>query len=402
MNVVKIGQQQKSRTLLLLTICQALYLSAMSIDLTITALVGSSLAWSPTLSTVPMATIAVGSSIVAPFVSRLAARIGMKKTLILGSCTAVLGGGCSYLAVTYDNFILLCVGTLAVGIYQAVANYYRYVAADLQPGHEARNITIILSAGVAAAILGPFIARLTQDLLTPIYACSYLAVSILGVLAFLTLTRLPNGVTAGSGTRQPSSLPATYSNDVSIHDIITRPKFQIGALISVAGCFTMAIVMSGAPIELAIHLHADATARMFAMQLHMVGMYGPMLLIPLLSKRLAVIRQAIFGILLGLVGLLLSLYTSIPTMVCVLFFVGACWAVMYAAGSIYLTTSYADHERSTARGVGEFFPVFGLALGSIVAGPMIALTDWNTLAILCVAILSIVALITLKLLRSVK
>lgn len=382
-----------SRVLPVLAVAQGFYLSAMSIDLTVTALAGASLAPNPVWSTLPMTAISIGSVIVAPLVSRIMGRLGIKTTLIAGACTAVLGGVFSYLAMSYGVFVLLCLGTFAVGIYQSVANYYRYIASDSRPGQESRSMAIVLSAGVIAAIIGPIIATLTGNLLVPLYSGSYVAVSALGIGAIITLCLLPNNT-------QVSALPTPANNKTHqlppgfIMELFARPQFRIGALMSITGCFSMSIVMSGAPLELEHVLHVQETSRMTAMQLHMVGMYAPMLILPLLSKKLSHLIQAGLGMALGIIGLIIGLLANTLTISITLFCIGVAWAITYATGSALLTTSYSESERSYARGIGEFFPVCGLALGSLLAGPLITEMGWTPLTWVCIAFLIMTVCLT--------
>lgn len=387
------GAVPSSRVLPVLAVAQGFYLSAMSIDLTVTALAGASLAPNPVWSTLPMTAISLGSVIVAPLVSRIMGRVGIKATLIAGASTAVAGGVFSWLAMVHGTFALLCLGTFAVGIYQSVANYYRYVAADSHPGQESRSMAIVLSAGVIAAIIGPIIATVTGDLLVPLYAGSYVAVSALGLGAIVALFLLPNSV-------KTMALPESVSNKTRhvprgfIVKLCARPRFRTGTLISIIGCFSMSIVMSGASLELEHVFHVQETSRMMAMQLHMVGMYAPMLILPLLAGKLSHLAQAGLGILLGLVGLIVGLLGDAPSISATLLCIGVAWAVTYATGSALLTTSYSESERHYARGIGEFFPVCGLALGSLLAGPLITQMGWMALVMVCIVFLVIAIVLT--------
>ncbi|CAM2883339.1 MFS transporter [Corynebacterium falsenii] len=372
--------------LVVLSASQGFYLSAMSIDLTVTALAGASLAPSPVWSTLPMAAIAIGSVLVAPMVSWLMAKLGTKPTLIAGAVTAVLGGVLSWLAMTKGIFVLLCLGTFAVGVYQSIANYYRYIAADSRPGQEAKSVAVVLSAGVVAAIIGPIIATVTGDLLVPLYSGAYLAVAVLGLGAIATLSLLPRHCASANLVAEQDARPGQAAS-VSVLDLFRRPLFSTGALLSFAGCFSMAIVMAGAPLEMEHSLHTSETMRMFGMQLHMVGMYAPMLILPLIAGRLSHCAQAIIGIVLGLIGLLVGLVGSGPAITVTLFLVGVAWAISYAIGSALLTTSYTAAERRIARGIGELFPVSGLAVGSLLAGPLTTQVGWGFLTSACIAVL---------------
>ena len=114
---------QKNKVVInLLMLSQACYLSAMSVDMTITALVGSELSRNKVYATIPMALIAILSVIVAPNIPKIATRIGLKNIFISGGFIAALGGLISWYAITKHSFILLCIGTSCVGAYQAITD----------------------------------------------------------------------------------------------------------------------------------------------------------------------------------------------------------------------------------------------------------------------------------------
>lgn len=174
------------RSTVVLFIAQGLSLAAMSVDLTVTALVGSELAPFAWMATMPIALIALGTVFANTFVNRLIAGIGHKHVFEAGAAVAICGGISSFCAVWFRNFPLLCLGTFAVGIYQAASNYYRYAAADLNPNKKDRAVSVVLSAGIIAAIVGPLLATWAEGLFSVHYAGSYLIVSALGALALAT------------------------------------------------------------------------------------------------------------------------------------------------------------------------------------------------------------------------
>ncbi|WP_395319626.1 hypothetical protein [Fructilactobacillus frigidiflavus] len=80
------------RVTLNLMVSQALYLAAMSIDLTITALVGALLSGNKIFATLPMALISILSVLVAPQIPKMASMIGLKHLLQSGGLIAAIGG----------------------------------------------------------------------------------------------------------------------------------------------------------------------------------------------------------------------------------------------------------------------------------------------------------------------
>ncbi|UQS87311.1 MFS transporter [Nicoliella spurrieriana] len=361
----------------LLMSSQALYLSAMSVDMTITALVGTELAPSKILATLPMALISILSVVVAPQIPKLAGRIGLKTLFMVGGIIAAFGGLSSWASINVHSFLLLCLGTSCVGIYQAIANYYRYVAADVSKGNEVRSISLILSAGTVAAIVGPVLATWTSQALLPIYSGAYLLVGALGLCAMTVNSFLPRQ-TVNQTISQPNADQGAPQQTVRLATLVKRPTFRNGALLCLCSCFSMALIMSGAPIFMQTMLHSTPEQRMVGMQLHMLGMYLPVILLLFTAKYIRMKGQILFALAIGIIATLVSiLHVNAISVMLTLLLIGVFWSFSYASGSSLLTKSYSAAERQSARGKGELAPVLGLAIGSLLAGPFNAWLGWQ-------------------------
>ncbi|WP_234923939.1 MFS transporter [Bifidobacterium longum] len=358
----------------------------MSVDLTVTALVGSELAPFAWMATIPIALIALGTVFANTFVNRLIARIGHKHVFEAGAVIAICGGISSFCAVWFHNFPLLCVGTFAVGIYQAASNYYRYAAADLNPGKKDRAVSVVLSAGVIAAIVGPLLATWAEGLFPVHYAGSYLIVSVLGILALATVAMFPADQQIGS-TRQPVG----SAQKVGLLELLRRPRFLLGIALGFTVCCAMTMIMAGAPLVMEHVLHESDGTRMQAMQLHMLGMYLPMALIPLLnSKKRSHTVFVSLALGLGLASCVLGLGQNAPLVAMALLGIAVAWALGYNEGTVLLVSSYSADEVASARGKGEFFLVCGQVIGSLLAGSVIEFLGWRTM----LAILTLLFVLT--------
>ncbi|MET0135378.1 MAG: hypothetical protein ABW215_17505, partial [Kibdelosporangium sp.] len=174
------------RSTWILAACQAFYFMGVSIDLTLTAIVGLRLAPTPELATVPLAAITIVGTLCSVGAGLLAGRIGYVAVMIIGALTAAAGAALSVLAVTSGSFVLLCCGTGLVGAYRSTGGYIRYMAADRAPeGQRERALSFILYGGLVAAFAGPFVATTSSEFLGAQYAGAYLMV---GVFA---LTNIP-------------------------------------------------------------------------------------------------------------------------------------------------------------------------------------------------------------------
>ncbi|MDU6841394.1 MAG: MFS transporter [Bifidobacterium breve] len=349
----------------ILLIAEGLCLSGMSVDLTITSLAGSSLAPAPWMATFPIACIFIGTVIGTPAMGRLVGRFGYRQVFVFGALLAVLGGISSATALRFHQFPLLCIGTFCVGIYQSGTNYYRYAAADSMPGKESKAINGILSAGAIASIIGPVLATF-----------------------FGTATSIEYLPKIQSPTPSHMRDKAIASTTPNYPALLTRPRFVLGATISFVASFVMVLVMSGAPIVLESTFSQNAQTRMVAMQLHMVGMYLPTLFaIFIFHKKNSEMAQALTGLIVGMLGTVVALAASASYAVTLdLLLIGISWSLCYAAGSALLTKSYAESERSWARGVGELAPVLGQVLGSVLAGVLLA-AGWKTVFVTVLAMI---------------
>jgi MFS family permease len=89
-----------------LALCQALYTSALSVDLTLTGLVGYTLAPNKALATLPFALITVASALTAIAAAFLIERLGRRPAFCLGALACMAGGLVSVLAIWRHDFVL--------------------------------------------------------------------------------------------------------------------------------------------------------------------------------------------------------------------------------------------------------------------------------------------------------
>ena len=89
---------------------------------------------------------------------------------------------------------MLCAGTFVVGLYNAFAQYLRFAAADVAdvyaPSLRERAISWVLAGGLAGGIVGPEMSKLTREALPTTFAGTYLALSVVALIACLIASRL--------------------------------------------------------------------------------------------------------------------------------------------------------------------------------------------------------------------
>jgi MFS family permease len=356
-----------------LAVCQALYTSSVSIDLTLTGLVGYMLAADKSLATLPFSLIIVASALSTVFASFLMARVGRRLGFIFGAAIGAAGGAVSVYAIFHQSFWAFCAGTATVGVFQAFAQYYRLAAADAVPvDAKSRAISTVLTGGVIAAVLGPLLASWSKDWLAPVsFAGSYALVTALGLLSMALLAFLYRDVA-------PHVDATTGAEPARPWRAIVRQPIFIAALANNAlGYAVMMFVMTATPIAAVACGHTIGDGAEI-IQWHLVGMFAPSFFSAWLIRRIGVLRVVGTGIALSaLCGIVALRSTDLPHFYVALASLGVGWNLMFVGGTTLLTQSYRPSERAKTQATSEFTTFAFSALGSLGAGQMLAHFGWS-------------------------
>ena len=364
---------QQSRNAWLLSLCQGLFTAALSIDLTLTALTGFQLAPDKSLATLPFALITVAGAGTTLFASLLMARIGRRRGFVLGALIGALGGLISVWAILHANFWIFCIGTAAVGVFQAFAQYYRLAAADCVEGEaKAKAISVVLAGGVLAAVLGPLLASWSKNLLHVLFAGSYLMVFCLGLLSALLLACAYRDIEAA-----PADVASDAGLPVRTTLTVLRQPISLAAIANnVVGGAVMMLVMTAAPLAAVSCGHQiDDGANII--QWHLVGMYAPSLFAGQLIRRFGLAPILYAGMALCAACSLIAMESmSLAAFYAALFFLGVGWNFMFVGGTTLLADSYRPGERARVQGVAEMIRYGASALASLLAGPALIGIGW--------------------------
>src|SRR5580658_1611691 len=145
-----------ARNAVVLAAAQALAGGNTTVIVATGGIVGSMLAPSPALVTLPISVMAVGMWIGTLPVGMLSKALGRRFALQVGSAFGVASGAISCAAVLWGSFVLLLAGALCAGLYAAAHQSYRFAAADTASVHfRPRAIAWVLAGGVFAGVIGP-------------------------------------------------------------------------------------------------------------------------------------------------------------------------------------------------------------------------------------------------------
>lgn len=378
-----------------LALCQALYTSSVSIDLTLTGLVGYTLADDKALATLPFSLITVAAALTTIFASFLMARIGRRTGFALGAAVGAAGGAISVHAIFVHSFWMFCCGTATVGVFQAFAQYYRLAAADAVDAHfKSRAISTVLTGGVVAAVLGPALAAWSRDWLAPVtFAGSYALVTALGLLSMaLVLIGYRNTVPAAHAS---ASTQADETRPRPLVQIVTQPIFLAALANNAIGYMVMMFVMTATPIAAVACGHTIGDGARI-IQWHLVGMFAPSLFAGRLIARVGVLRVIGAGIVLSAAcGAIALMATDLPHFYVALACLGVGWNFMFVGGTTLLSQSYRSNERAKTQATSEFTTFACTALASLTAGQLLARLGWTAVNAAIFPALALAACVTL-------
>ena len=357
----------------ILALCQALYLSASSIQVALSGLVGAMLAPDKLLATLPFSLITVMTASTTIPASFVMARLGRRAGFVLGALIGGTGGAISSIAIFRQSFIAFCIGNALMGCFQAVAQYYRFAAADAaEPAFKSRAVSWVMAGGVAAALLGPGIAGFSKDLFAPItFAGSYLAIVVLAALSILLLSRLSIPV--------PAAAAAAGQGGRKLAVIARQPAFIAAVANGVLGYATMVFVMSATPLAAVACGHSSDDA-IGIIRMHLLGMFAPSFVTGSLIARFGVTRVLLAGAGMLLASALAALSgIALYNFWAALALLGVGWNFLYVGGTTLLTAAYRPEERAKTQAANEFLTFGVVAMASFASGGVMARIGWNAI-----------------------
>lgn len=363
--------------LAILFLGQLLFTAAFSIDLTLTGVVGYQLTPDKTFATLPYSLITLVACLTTFFASILMGRLGRRAGFIVGALAGMVGGLTSFQALATHSFPLFCCGTAAVGVFQAFAQYYRLAAADDTKSDtaRARSIATVLSGGVIASLLGPFLAYLGDDLIPGIpHAGAYLIVAALALLSAALMLGLKDNA------RQT---PLQGNRRIDLHFLrrIT-PKERRSYLLAIAtnalSYSVMMVLMSITPIHILQQGH-DVAFVSEMMMAHLFAMFSSSPLSGWLHNRVGSSATIMTGLILMLsVALLNVTFNNAYGLFFSLFLLGLAWNILFVAGSTLLVAAIPHAEyRPGAQGLSEFVTALCTTIGCFVGGAALKGIGWE-------------------------
>ncbi len=359
----------EKRNVALLCATQALLFTNNTILIAINGLAGYALAADKSLATVPVTSYVIGAALTTLPVSHLMRRVGRVNGFTIGTLIGIIGALICGYAVHSQNFWMLCVGTLVMGIYNASGQYYRFAAADVaSPDFKSKAISLVMAGGLVGGVLGPQTSKFTKDLLPGEFLGSYLTLIGFCVIA-LALQRMMSIPRLTAAEQKEHGRP--------LSEIARQPAFRVAVLSGMVGYGVMNLLMTATPLAMKSCAHPFSDAA-FVIQWHVVAMFAPSFFTGALIKRFGVRSILFTGVLLSLACVAIALSgVDVMHFWVALMLIGVGWNFMYLGGTTLLTETHTPAEKAKVQGANDMAIFITMAISSASSGWLFSARGWE-------------------------
>jgi MFS family permease len=358
--------------LVLLTLCQGLFLTNNVTFIAINGLVGLSMAPVGWMATLPVMGYVVGGALSTGLVAKSQSRWGRRVSFQLGLLVA-LGSAllAAYAAWSHQFWLLVC-ATLMAGYYSANGQLYRFAAAELSaPDFREKAVSLVLAGGLIGAIAGPNLASGTRGLTDTPFVGAYLALAIvavlgMGLMAFIRFPAVPPRQAGASGGRPLSA-------------IMHQPVFIVAAAAAALGYGVMNLLMAATPLAMQVCGYAFSDAAL-VLEWHVIGMFAPGFFTGALIQRWGALPVMGVGVLLNLLCIAIALSgVDLHQFLIALFLLGVGWNFLFTGSTTLSMRAWTPEEKDRGQAAINFMVFATMAVTSFASGALVTTQGWTWL-----------------------
>lgn len=380
--------RDQRRNVIVLMAASAILGAQLPAIFTIGGLAGSTLAPTPALATFPISLIVLGSMLSATPMSAIMQRYGRRVGFILGSVLGTLGATIGAAGLYSGSFGLLLFGSFLTGGFMASQAFYRFAATDTASDQfRATAISLVMAAGLVAAILGTEIVKLTAEATAIPFLGTYAAVIVLNLAGLLIYPFLsipvPEAPKANEGGRSRSELLST-------------PAILVAVICATVAYALMNLVMTATPLAV-VGCGFSTSDAADVVRWHVLAMFGPAFVTGHLINRFGTTTIISIGlvILAGAGGVALS-GVALEQFYLALVLLGVGWNFAFIGATAMLAAQHSPAERGRIQGLNDTI-VFGVVtLASLSSGGLMhlgedAVMGWTAVNLAMLPLLALAA-----------
>ena len=369
---IKGNNQLAKRNVAVLICAQAILGSQMPMIFTVGGLAGQSLASNACFATLPISMIVLGSMLTASPLSNLMQKFGRKFGFFIGAIGGLTGGIIGAVGLATGSFAIFLMGSFLTGIYMSAQGFYRFAATDTATkSFRPKAISYVMAGGLASAIIGPQIVKVTAEAMVIPFLGTYIAVVILNFLGSFLFLLLKIPKLAKKNIYDP--------NKRSNKQLVSTPRIAVAMICAMVSYAMMNLVMTSTPLAVVGCGYSPSDAAN-VVSAHVIAMFLPSFFTEHLITRYG--EELIVGIglfFLALAGIVALSGVNLENFFLALVFIGLGWNFGFIGATTMLTNSHSEAERGRIQGMNDLFVFGGVTVASFSSGGLMNCTGGNHL-----------------------
>ncbi len=356
------------RNVVVLVLAQALLGAQMPMIFTVGGLAGQSLTPNPCWATLPISMVVLGSMLAAQPLSGLMARYGRRTGFSVATGLGAMGAMIAAYGLYTSSFALLLLGSLFTGVYMSAQGFYRFAATDTAtPEFQPKAISYVMAGGLASAIIGPQLMKLTAQAMAIPFLATYLAIILINLagpilFAFLDIPTPP---------RRAKGMP---HEGRPLREILSRPVIVVAMITGMVSYALMNLVMTSTPLAVVGCGFTPSTAA-DVISAHVLAMYIPSFFTGHLIARFGHAKIVGIGlVILAGAGAVAISGVELEHFFLALILLGIGWNFGFIGSTAMLASAHAPQERGRIQGINDFAVFGGVFLASLSSGSLMNCT----------------------------
>ncbi|MEX0328741.1 MAG: MFS transporter [Ruegeria sp.] len=361
MSTTTADNSQAKRNVAVLVAAQAILGAQMPMIFIVGGLAGQSLATNACLATLPISLIVLGSMLAATPVSAIMQRWGRRAGFLVGATAGACGGIVGAYGLFLGSFPVFLLGSLLTGIYMSAHGFYRFAAADTaSDDFRPKAISYVMAGGLAAAVIGPQIVKLTSTAYVIPFLGTYIAVIVLNIFgaALFFLLDIPT----------PDRPTADAPKGRTRLELLKTPRIAVAIICAMVSYALMNLVMTSTPLAV-VGCGYTANDAADVVTSHVLAMYVPSFFTGHLIARFGVERIVAIGLaILAAAGVVALQGVELGNFFLALILLGVGWNFGFIGATSILAASHDPHERGRMQGLNDLLVFGGVTVASLASG----------------------------------
>jgi len=360
-----------------LTIAYALMMAGVSVLVLIAGIIGTEIAPSSGLATLPIALAVVGVACSTLPTGKLLHLFGRRPVFIGYGFIAICAAALAAFSLVKGQFFLFCFAAFMMGWSGAAGHQYRFAALEAVPAYLAPKATsVLLFGGILSAFIGPEIAVRGRHLLATEYAGSFLLLTASYMVGMVIISFHHDRVmpdTGHSGKGRP------------LKEILRSPVIILAICSAALGYGVMSFIMTATPISMHIHSGHSLESTKLVIQSHIAAMYLPALVYAWFYSKLGYKRMLWSSVTVFVICLLVALVnTEFIHFWLALILLGIGWNFLFLSGTNLLPYGYRPNERFRVQSINDFLVFSIQAIASLSSGWVLYQWGWEGVLWACI------------------